>query len=299
MKMHADEVDIDASVVQRLLGAQFPQWANLPIRAVPSAGTDNALYRLGEDWVVRLPRIESAVQDVDKEREWLPKLAPDLPLPIPVPLATGTPAEGYPWPWSVYRWLEGENPRVDRLTNPSGVATQLAQFVLALQQIDSAGGPPARRGRPLPVQDAPTRAAIEALGGMIDTAAATAAWDAALEAPQWSGSAVWVHGDLSPGNVLIAKGRLSAVIDFGCLGVGDPACDLIVAWNLLPADQRDVYRAALQVDHATWARGRGWALSVALIQLPYYRNTNPALAANARHVIHEVLADHGHRTQPA
>ncbi len=162
----------------------------------------------------------------------------------------------------------------------------------ALHRIDPTGGPPASRGVPLEMEDDPTRTAIAALRGMVDTHATTAAWDAALQTPAWSGPSVWVHGDLAPGNLLLRGGRLSAVIDFAGLGVGDPACDLIVAWNLLPADARNVFRADLGVDDATWARGRGWGLSVALIQLPYYKDTNPALAANARHVIREVLADY-------
>jgi aminoglycoside phosphotransferase (APT) family kinase protein len=293
-KMHADEMDIDVRLVQRLITAQFPQWADLPIQPVLSAGTDNALYRLGEEMVVRLPRIEWAVKDVDKEHQWLPRLAPLLPVAISVPLGKGIPAEGYPWQWSVYRWLEGENPAVDRLNDPGLLAMALAQFVVALHRIDPTDGPPAGRGVPLAMRDEPTRAAIGALHGIVDIDAVTAAWNVALQVPSWPGSPVWVHGDLSPGNILMVQGRLSAVIDFGALGVGDPACDLIVAWNLLPADSRNVFRAALQVDDAMWARGRGWALSIALIQLPYYRETNPVLAANARHVIHEILADHNH-----
>jgi aminoglycoside phosphotransferase (APT) family kinase protein len=289
-KMHADEVDTDVGLVGRLLAGQFPQWAGLPIEAVPSAGTDNALYRLGDDMAVRLPRIRGAVADVDREHRWLPRLAPFLPVAITEPLRKGKPAEGYPWPWSVYRWLDGENPAVDRIADAGSLAAELARFVAALHRIDPTGGPPAGRGVPLEERDAPTRAAIDALGGMVDTAAATAAWDAALQTPTWPGAPVWVHGDLSPGNLLVADGRLSAVIDFA--GVGDPACDLIVAWNLLPAGTRNLFRAALRVNDATWERGRGWALSIALIQLPYYHRTNPVLAANARHVIGEVLADH-------
>ena len=291
-RMHVDEIDTDACLVARLLAGQFPQWADLSIEPVPSAGTDNALYRLGEDLAVRLPRIPGAVDDVTKEHRWLPRLAPLLPVAIPVPLVKGEPAEGYPWRWSVYRWLDGENPAVDSLTDPDRLATELPQFVTALHGVDATGGPPAGRGVPLKERDAATRAAIDALGAMIDTAAATAAWERALQAPTWPGPPVWIHGDLSPGNLLMVGGRLSAVIDFGALGVGDPACDLIVAWNLLPADARDVFRAALRVDDATWERGRGWALSIALIALPYYQHTNPVLAANARHVIGEILADH-------
>ncbi len=295
-KMHVDEVYVDVSLVSRLLAAQFPQWADLPIAPVHSAGTDNAIYRLGSEMAVRLPRIESATGPVDKEHRWLPRLAPHLPLAIPVPLAKGIPGQGYPWHWSVYRWLEGETATSERIAEEGQTARNLAQFIAALQQIDPTGGPPpgahnSFRGVPLSTRDAETRAAIAELSGVLDTDAVIAAWDAALQAPAWPGPPVWIHGDLAPLNLLVKRGEISAVIDFGCLGVGDPACDLIVAWNLLSAQSRDVFRAALSVDEATWARGRGWALSVGLIALPYYQHTNPVLADIARRTIAEVLAD--------
>lgn len=290
-KMHADEVDTDMSLVRRLLAVQFPQWADLPIEPVPSAGTDHALYRLGDDMAVRLPRIRWATGQADKERQWLPRLAGQLPLAIPVPLAKGTPGEGYPWDWSVYRWLEGENATIERIADPRQAATDLAHFVAALRRIDPADGPPADRGVPLAMRDVSTREAIEALRGTIDVDTATAVWEGALGAPVWHGPPVWVHGDLLPGNLLVVQGRLSAVIDFGGLGLGDPACDLMVAWGLFSGESRDVFRAALSVDDATWARARGHALSWALIFIPYYLDTNPAGVAAARHMIDGVLAD--------
>lgn len=296
-KMHADEVDTDTSLVGRLIAAQFPQWADLPIEPVRSAGTDNALYRLGDEMVVRLPRIDWASGRLDKERKWLPRLAPFLPLAIPVPLAKGIPAEEYPWEWSVYRWLEGETATIERIADPSQAATDLAQFVADLQRVDPADGPPpgehnSFRGVPLATRDAPTRAAIASLHGEVDVGAVTAAWEAALRAPEWQRSPVWIHGDLTSGNLLVEQGRLSGVIDFGCLGVGDPACDLMVAWTLLSGETREVFRAALSVDGAAWARGRGWALSWALIFIPYYSTTNPEGVRDARRTIAEVLADH-------
>ncbi len=290
-KMHIDEVDTDVSLVRRLLAAQFPHWAELPIEPVCSAGTDNALYRLGDDMAVRLPRIHWATGQVDKEFRWLPKLAPLLPLAIPVPLAKGTPGEGYPWDWSVCRWLEGENATIERLADPRQAAMQLAQFITALQRIDPAGGPHPGRGVPLALRDAPTRDAIAALHGTLDADAVTMAWEAALQAPEWDRAPVWFHGDLLPGNLLIERGRLSAVIDFGGLGVGDPACDLMIAWSLFSGESRDVFRAALAVDDATWARGRGHALSQALIFIPYYLDTNPVGIGIAQRAIAEVLAD--------
>lgn len=291
-KMHADEVDTDASLVRRLLKGQFPQWAGLPIERVESAGTDNAIYRLGDDMAVRLPRIHWAIEQVNKEHRWLPRLAPLLPLAIPAPLAKGAPGEGYPWDWSVQRWLEGENATVEPVADPRQAATDLAQFIIALQRIDPTNGPPAGRGVPLVLRDAAMRAAIAAVGGMLDTDAVTAAWEVALEAPEWDRSPVWVHGDLLPGNLLVERGRLSAVIDFGGLGVGDPACDLMIAWSLFSGESREMFRAALGVDDATWARGRGHALSQAIIFIPYYLDTNPTGVRNARRVVDEVLAEH-------
>jgi len=293
--VHTDEVDINVSLVHRMLAAQFPDWADLPIERIRSAGTDNAIYRLGDDMAVRLPRIGWATAQVEREHQWLPRLAPHLPLAIPAPLAMGVPAEGYPWHWSIYRWLEGENATLDRLTDRRQAATDLAHFVAALQRIDPTGGPRAgvdnSRGVPLATRDTPTRAAITALYGAVDTDAVIAAWEAALQAPMWPGPGVWLHGDLNSGNLLARHGRLSAVIDFGAMAVGDPACDVMVAWTLLTAETRDVFRAALPVDEATWARGRGWALSWGLIVLPYYENTNPVLCGIARYAIDEVLAD--------
>jgi aminoglycoside phosphotransferase (APT) family kinase protein len=289
--MHEGELHTDAALVRRLLAGQFPQWAELPIERVASAGTSNALYRLGEDLVVRLPRIHWAAGSGDKDFEWLPRLAPLLPVAVPVPLAKGTPAEGYPWDWGVYTWLEGENPRVGRIADPGALTRDVVQFLDALRSVGLADGPPTHRGASLEGQDEAARDSLVDLEGMIDVDAASAAWDEALEAPEWSGPPVWLHGDLLPGNLLVEGSRLAGVIDWSLLGVGDPACDLTMAWCLLPAEERGVVRAELAVDDATWARGRGWALSIALIALPYYKDTNPVFADVARHLIREVLAE--------
>lgn len=301
-KMHADEIDIDSAIVGRLLAAQFPQWADLPVELVQSAGTNNAIYRLGDTLAVRLPRVEKATGKLDNEHRWLPRLAPHLPLAIPVPLALGAPGEGYPWSWSIYRWQIGENAERLRVTEENQAARDLAHFIAALQRIDPASWPPptpprSSRGGPLSTRDVPTRAAIAELSGLIDIEATTAAWESALQVPVWDGPPVLTHGDLLPGNLLVHQGRISAVIDFEGLGVGDPACDLIAAWSSLSSHARKIFRAVLSVDDATWARGRGWALSIGLIALPYYQITNPIFAATARRMIDEVLADHQSRQE--
>src|SRR5215207_511018 len=206
-KMHADELDINVSLVRRLLAAQFPHWADLPIKPVEFDGWDNRTFRLGEDMTVRLPSAAPYALQVEKEHRWLPKLAPLLPLPIPVPLAKGSPADGYPWHWSVYRWLEGETATAERIADLRQFAAALAQFLTALQRIDASGGPPPGRhnffrGGPLSVYDAATRQAIAALDGKIDTDAASAMWEEALRAT-WHGSPVWLHGDVAAGNLLV------------------------------------------------------------------------------------------------
>jgi aminoglycoside phosphotransferase (APT) family kinase protein len=293
--MHPGQHPIDDGLVRRLIAGQFPRWAGLAVERFPSGGTVNAMYRLGDAMVVRLPLLEGGAGDVSLERRWLPRLAPLLPVAVPEVLAAGEPAEGYPWPWSVYRWLPGENPDAGALSEPVLLAADLARFVAVMRSLTLPEAPRAYRGGPVASLDAPTRAAIERLRAIpregIDCDAAAAVWDDTLAAPGWDGPPVWLHSDLMPGNLLVDGGRLTAVIDFGCTGVGDPACDLFPAWNLLPADARKVFREALGVDDATWIRGRGRTLSQALIALPYYRETNPAMARTARHAIRAVLED--------
>lgn len=293
--MRPDEVDIDAVLVSRLITQQFPRWAGLPVRRLRSSGTENAMFRLGTDLVVRLPRYPGAVESVTHEQRWLPRLRPRLPFASPEPLGRGEAGDLFGWPWSVYRWLDGSHPVAGALDGAGRLAEDLAAYVTALRGIDATDGPAGPRGVPLATRDTETREAIARLAWRVDTDAVTALWEEALEAPGHTGPPVWAHGDLSPGNVLVDDGRLAAVIDFDCAGVGDPAVDLIIAWNLLPAEVRGAFREAVAADEAQWARGRGWALSISLIQLPYYWNTNPALATNSRHVLKEILAERAAR----
>ena len=293
VKMHADEVETDAALVGRLIAGQFPQWIDLPIEPVVSYGTDHDIYRLGDRLAARLPRIAGATAQAGKEKEWLPKLAPHLPLAVPVQLAKGKPGEGYPFEWSVYEWLPGENAN-GTLDDLDQAAVDLAAFVRALRRVDAAGAHPRPahdRGGPLAEHDQQVRRSIAELGNRIDGAAALRSWDKSVHAPVWDGAEVWVHGDLLPGNLLVVDGRLSAVIDFGGLNVGDPACDLQPAWNVFTGESRERFRAELDVDDASWLRGRGWALSQAVLALPYYWHTNPGMIRQASHALAEVLDD--------
>jgi len=292
--MHDDQIDSDVDLVHSLLEAQFPQWAVLPIELVKSTGTDNALYRLGDDMVVRMPLRPSATGAIEKEHRWLPVLAPNLPLEIPVPIARGQPAPEFPWPWSVVSWLEGEDASTATFSGHQA-ATDVARFVAALHSVDPTGGPAPQanlgRGVPLADRDQFTRWAINASDASVDSDALATCWDEALKVPAWNRPAVWVHGDVAAGNILFREGRLTAVIDWGCLGVGDPACDLIIAWEIFDPDSRDVFRSELGVDDATWERGRGWALSTAVAELSYYRETNPFMATRARRQLAATLDD--------
>jgi aminoglycoside phosphotransferase (APT) family kinase protein len=287
----AAEVPIDASLVRRLLKGQFPQWSRLPVRPVESAGWDNVIYRLGTDLAVRLPRRSIGADQTEKEHRWLPVLGPQLPLQIPALVGEGVPDDGYPWRWTVCTWLPGEVAALAPVADLAHAAMSLAQFVRALQAFDPAGGPVSMfRGGTLADRDPVSQAAATALRDSFDVRPALEVWEAAVAEPSWTGPPVWMHGDLHPANLLVSKGELTGVIDFGLLGVGDPACDLMVAWTYLSAYGRQVFRDALAVDDPTWARGRGWALHLGLMAAAYSAD-NPVLANIGRFAIAEVLAD--------
>lgn len=293
-KMHEGEAETDPALVRRLLRAQFPQWAALPIRRLASGGTVNALYRVGPELTVRLPLLAGGARTQEQESRWLPVLAPRLPVPIPEVLALGTPAEGYPWPWSVHRWIEGDV-LVEGAQDPDEhLAHDLAAFVTALRALPVDDVPPAHRGHPLADADAETRAAIEELRHTdepFDADTLLRAWEAVLEEGSTPAEHRWIHSDLMPSNLLgTTDGRLAAVIDFETAGTGDPAVDLIPAWNLLTPSGRETFRAHAGADEAAWTRSRGWALSMAATQLPYYRHTNPVISANARYTLTRVLS---------
>ncbi|MFB9235660.1 aminoglycoside phosphotransferase family protein [Plantactinospora siamensis] len=287
---------IDAGLVRRLVAAQFPRWSRLPVTPVPVDGWDNRTYRLGTDMTVRLPTAAGYVPAVAKENEWLPRLAPSLPVAVPPVLGLGVPGEGYPYPWSVRGWLPGETADRSRVDELPRFAVSVAEFIRALQRCDTTGGPAAGehsfyRGASLAHYEEETLRCLTALAGRVDTARAAEVWRAA-RAARWSGPPVWFHGDVAAGNLLVAEGRLTAVIDFGTSGVGDPACDLVIAWTMFSGASRRAFRETVARDAGMWARARGWALWKALLVLTGTIDTDPEQAAVNQRVIREVLDDH-------
>jgi aminoglycoside phosphotransferase (APT) family kinase protein len=291
MKMHDGEVDIDARVVRRLVAAQFPRLRDLPVRAVRSTGTVNAIYRLGDRLCARLPRMREWEADLEREWRWLPRLAPHLTLRVPEPVERGRPDDTYPFAWAIFGWIEGRPYADDLVADERRAAMDLARFVRELRGIEAGDGVPRGGRRPLGDLDAATRAAIAGSGGVVDAEAAMAAWERALEAPAWDGAPVWIHTDLLRPNLLVGDGRLRAVIDFGGMGAGDPAADVVPAWSVFGAAGRAVYREALAVDDGTWERARGYALHQAAMIIPYYAETNPDFVALAARTVERVLAD--------
>ncbi|GAA2597409.1 aminoglycoside phosphotransferase family protein [Winogradskya consettensis] len=284
-------IEVGAAQVRRLIATQFPQWSQLPVRPVPAAGWDNRTFRLGESMLVRLPSAAEYAHAVAKEQRWLPALAPHLPLPVPVPLGLGAPGDDYPWQWSVYRWIEGEPATLAPIADLDAFAATLAGFLLALQQVDPAGGPEPGlhnwfRGGPLRNYDPLMTRALATLDDTSLRDDITRVWQAAL-ATGWSGRPVWFHGDIAPGNLLTTGGELSAVIDFGTCGVGDPSCDLAIAWTLLTGPSRAVLRERLAADPAMWLRGAGWALWKAVV---LHTGGEP----DAKHVIDQIIAEFAH-----
>lgn len=290
------QLNIDVALVRRLVATQFPKWKDLAIRPVTPGGWDNRTFHLGEAMLVRIPSAAGYAAQVEKEHKWLPRLAPHLPLSIPVPLEMGKPEKVYPWKWSIYRWLKGDTVASTPIDNLGEFAVSLAQFLVALQKIDATGGPlpgphSFYRGGLLSVYDADTRRAIDQLTGKIDVEAALNVWETAL-ATYWDQPPVWVHGDISVGNLLTEGGRLCAVIDFGQLTVGDPACDLAITWTLFEGKSREVFHAMLPFDAETWVRARAWTLWKALLTAVGFTNPNNSESKQCWRIIEEVLADH-------
>jgi aminoglycoside phosphotransferase (APT) family kinase protein len=290
-QMHKDEVGVDDPLVRALLQDQFPHWADKSLLRLPDSGTDNAIYRLGDDMGIRLPRIHSAEAQIEKERRWLGKLAEGLPSPVPVPLAVGRPGHGYPFPWLIYPWLDGTSLDRTSVDNWEYLAQEIAAFVLALEELPTQGGPPPRRrGTPMEPFDEAVQWGLRQLDGQIDVDQGLRVWQSALEVGPWPHEPVWVHGDLLPGNILVRDDRLSGVIDWSGAGVGDPACEAMLAWSL-PSDARRTFRLALGFDDATWARARGWVVEQTVFYIPYYAKSLPHAVKQAQARLNEALYD--------
>ncbi|MHC5908878.1 aminoglycoside phosphotransferase family protein [Streptomyces sp. S6] len=285
-------IDLDARLVRSLIAGQFPEWSGLPVRPVARQGWDNRTFRLGEELSVRLPSAEGYVAAVAKENRWLPLLARELTTPLPAPVAVGRPSAGYPFPWSVRRWLPGdtvESGVVDRLR----LARDLGDFLCRLREVPAEGGPVAGlhcwyRGCHPSVYGEQVADALVALAGEVDVGACRRVWSEALVSV-WASAPVWFHGDVAVGNLLVRDGKLSAVIDFGTCGVGDPACDLVVAWTYFEGVEREVFREAVGLPDDAWRRARGWALWKALVVLA--GPSSPEAVAAQRGVLERVLAD--------
>jgi aminoglycoside phosphotransferase (APT) family kinase protein len=289
-------MEINPRLVRKLVSEQFPKWKELPIWEVAFSGWDNRTFHLGDQLSVRLPSHQRYAAQVEKEHRWLPLLAKHLPLPIPEPVAMGKPTEDFPLHWSIYRWLKGENTTFEKIHNICGYAEQLGLFLKSLYAIDASHGPAAGehnfyRGGPLNVYRDETLQTIQALGDRVDGKLALQIWQEGLSST-WSRKPVWVHGDISSSNLLLVGGELSAVIDFGCMGVGDPACDLTIAWTLFDQEGRVAFRTAINLDDGTWSRARGWALWKALIVLEGNIDSDPQKASEANRVIRAVMQDY-------
>ncbi len=282
--MHDEEVEVDDALVQSLLAAQMPDLASRPITKVEPWGTDNGIWRIGDDLVVRLPRIHWATEQIEREARWLPRLAPHLQVAVPEPIAIGEPGNGYPYRWAVHRWIPGEGAALDRVENPASFALDLAEVVRRLQAVPTHDAPSAQnRARPLHEYDRSTRGAIDSASHLIDAVAATAVWEEALAALPHDGDPVWVHGDLE-GNCLVRDGRLCGIVDWGSACAGDPAVDIQVVWSpLFTDDSRRVFLDALDVDDSTLARSRGAAINQACAALPYYMETYPLIVERSWH----------------
>ena len=294
--MISDALNIDLNLVRRLIASQFPSWSDLPITEVLPNGWDNRTFRLGDGMSIRLPSAERYAAQVDREHRWLPVLSDNLPLPIPTPLAIGKPDDSYPYKWSIYGWIDGDTAIPERIDNMPRFANALSEFLVALRRVDTSGAPgpgAGHRGGDLGIYNEQTQQAIEIMGAEsdLDRELLTDIWNTAL-ASKWNKPPVWIHGDVSSGNILVKDGTISAVIDFGSTAVGDPACDLSIAWTMFDEESRDTFRSGVDLDEMTWARGKGWTLWKALIILSGISETNTVEGERSRQTLDRILNDH-------
>ncbi|PGT01968.1 aminoglycoside phosphotransferase family protein [Bacillus cereus] len=287
---------INTELVKKLVQGQFPEWAHLEIRPIKCSGHVNRTFHLGKLMSVRLPSDAAYAPQVEKENKWLPILNKELSIPISIPIAKGNPSEEYPWPWSINKWLEGETATKENVRDLDEFAADLGSFLIELQSIDASNGPIAGahnfyRGGLISVYDEEARVAIENNKDIFDETLLKHLWDLALRST-WDHKPVWVHGDIAPGNLLVKDGKLSAVIDFGILGVGDPACDAAMAWTFFDKNSRNVFKEVLRIDEEMWNRARGWALWKALIIYDANRGSNEKVAEESYRVIQVIVEDY-------
>ncbi len=291
---NAEHLPVSVSLAKALVTSQFPKWSKLEICPIPSSGTDNTIFRLGENMCLRLPKTMHTEKNLKKEHAWLPKLTP-LSLQTPKPLAIGTPEKGYPCSWCIYSWIDGNTVVANYLSDDHRAAKDIGKFINSLQLVDTEGGPKSGphnnyRGVPLIDRNQLTREAIQKLNAEFETNALNNLWDAALDVPTWANAPVWLHGDIHSGNMLTQNGRLNAMIDFGLSGVGDPACDLMVGWTQFHPEARNTFHKFIKADDDTWERGKGWALSWAVIALAHYNRSNSFLASMSRNTINQLVS---------
>jgi aminoglycoside phosphotransferase (APT) family kinase protein len=290
-------MEITENLVKELVAEQFPELTYLEIRQVQLSGHDNKIFHLGDEMMIRMPSAKCYASQVLKEQEFLPKLSPFLSFPIPRPLFLGNPSKKYPFNWSIYSYLDGDSVSSLSLNNIQleNLAHDLAKFLKELHKINTSNGPPPGlhnywRGDAPYVYDNDTRRLINKLSNEIDVSKAIETWEKAISS-KFNQDLVWVHGDFASGNILTRDGRLSAVIDFGCMAVGDPACDLVIAWTLLKVMDRQIFKDNLSFDEDTWTRAKGWALWKALVTLENIDNKVSPDALKQLHIINEVYKE--------
>ena len=288
--------EISTDSVKTLITTQFPHYAALSIKPVPHQGHDNRTFRLGPDLLIRLPTAETYALKVPIEQAFLPQLQPYLPLPIPCPLHQGTPSVDFPHPFSIYAWLEGNS--ANTVSLPENIlitlAKDLAHFLKALHGIQKMTGPaPGQhnwwRGSALTVYDQDARQQINTLSHVIDHHQALNLWEHAC-ATSWQHPPVWIHGDVAPGNLLINNNHLSAVIDFGGMAMGDPACDLVIAWTYFHGVSRQVFIDAFEYDQNTWLRAKAWALWKATYMLCEAKGVDSKMVQQQKALIQTLLS---------
>ncbi|MFK7824157.1 MAG: aminoglycoside phosphotransferase family protein [Oligoflexales bacterium] len=290
-KLHDDEVDIDVTIVKHLIAKQFPQYDRQVVSALVPSGTDNKMFKLGLDKIVRLPRTSGAVASLQKEEKWLPIIGENLPTAVPIPIHAGEPTKEYPFPWLIIPFISGSTPGLSNPLDGEQAAFDLAKFIGAMQQQDTNGAPLCTRGQHIKNRDSAVRKSVELLGDEYDLDQLLEIWNDSVNTPRWEGPSCWIHGDLHVGNILSNGGKINAIVDFGLCGVGEPSCDFMPAWTLLKKENREKFRSLINADENCWKRARGWAFSMGVLGYPYYKNTNPIFASIAKNAMDQAIAD--------